>query len=96
MGGKITMELIQYNDTFFYTYQRNGSDRNGNAIYKVNIFKKYYPCSTHGMNNTKNHVLSNYNCTVASMQKRRLTKDGDFRIKSYNVKSDVENIIKCL
>ena len=90
------MELVQYNNDFFYTYQRNGNDRNGNPIYKVNIFKKYYPCSTGTMDNAKNHVLSNYNCTIASMQKRRLTKENELRLQSYNIKSDIENIIKRL
>ena len=90
------MELVQYNNDFFYTYQRNGNDRNGNPIYKVNIFKKYYPCSTGTMDNAKNYVYSNYNYTVASMQKRRLTKENELRLQSYNIQDDVENIIKRL
>ena len=90
------MELIQYNNDFFYTYQRNGNDRNGNPIYKVNIFKKYFPCSTHGMDNTKNYIYSNYNCTIASSQNRKLTKENDLRLQSYNIKTDIERIIERL
>lgn len=89
------MELIQYNNDFFYTYQRNGNDRNGNAIYLVNIFKKYFPCSTHGIDNTKNYVYSNYNCTIAQGQKKRLVKN-EIRLQSSNIQSDIENIINRL
>lgn len=87
------MELVQYNNDFFYTYQRNGNDRNGNPIYKVNIFKKYYPCSTGTMTNTKNYVYSNYSYTIAQNQNRRLTKENDLRLQSYNIKADIERII---
>lgn len=86
------MELVQYNNDFFYTYQRNGNDRNGNAIYLVNVFKVYLPCSTHGMNNTANYIYCNYNYTIANMQKRRLVKN-ELRLQSSNIQADVENII---
>ena len=90
------MELIQYNNDFFYTYKRNGNDRNGNPIYKINIFKKYYPCSIGTMDNTINYVYSNYNCTIAHEQKRKLTKENDLRLQSYNIKADIERIIERL
>ena len=85
------MELIQYNNDFFYTYQRNGNDRNGNPIYKVNVFKKYFPCK-----NTTEFVYANYNCTIAHEQKRRLTKENDLRLQSYNIQADIERIIERL
>lgn len=85
------MELIKYNDLFFYTYNRNGNDKNGNPIYLVNVFKIYYPC-----NNQTEYVHANYNCTIAHEQKRKLTKTNELRLQSYNIKSDVENIIKRL
>lgn len=83
------MELVQYNDEFFYTFSRNGNDINGNPIYLVNIFKRYYPCK-----NTMEFIYANYNFTYATNTGRKLTKHNEIRLQSYNIKSDIENIIK--
>ena len=83
------MELIKYNNEFFYTYQRDGNDRNGNSIYIVHIVKEYYPCK-----NDKEYIYANYNYTIATNQKRRLTKNNELRLQSYNIKADIEHIIE--
>ena len=77
------MELIQYNNDFFYTYQRSGNDRNGNPIYIVNIFEKWYNVRT----NDEGFERLNA-CTG-----RTLDKGGNIRLQSYNIKADVERII---
>ena len=35
------MELVRISDNVWYTFQRNGSDRNGNSKYLVEIFQEF-------------------------------------------------------
>ena len=35
------MELVRINDNQWYTIQRNGSDRNGNSKYLIDIYQEY-------------------------------------------------------
>ena len=77
------MEIVQYNESTFYTYERNGNDRNGNPIYKVNIFEKWYNVRT----NDEGFERLNA-CTG-----RTLDKGGNIRLQSYNIKVDVQRII---
>lgn len=79
------MELLQLNNDFFGTYQRQGNDKNGNAIYIVNIFKRY-----------SNDNVQNITYILASKVGRNLDKYGNIKLKCY--KQDIvpfmQNLIK--
>ena len=77
------MELVQYNESTFYTYERNGNDHNGNPIYKINIFEKWYNVRTNEEGFDRINI-----CTG-----RTLDKGGNIRLQSSNIKADVQRII---
>ena len=66
------MELIKINDTFFGTWQRQGNDKNGNAIYIVNIFEIY-----------SDDNVQNITYILASKAGRQLDKYGNIKLKCY-------------
>lgn len=62
------MELIRVSDSQYYTCQWFGNDRNGNAIYLVNIFQEYQ----------QGNILNITECGG-----RNTDKHGNLRIKAY-------------
>lgn len=86
------MNIKIIND-YLITYQRQGNDRNGHPIYIINVFIKYYPCSTHGMTNTTDYVYSNYNYTISNNKKIKLDKYGNIKVTSYNIDEDIKHLI---
>ena len=91
------MELLQINDVIMVSYQRQGNNRNGNPIYIINVFKKYYPCNTHGMTNNTNWVWSNYNYTLFDNKiVLKLDKYGNIKLTSYNIKDTINHLVKSI
>ena len=62
------MELIRVSDNQFYACQWFGNDRNGNAIYLVNIFQEYQ----------QGNILN-----ITQRGGRNTDKYGNLRIKAY-------------
>ena len=79
-----TMELKQSktNKYFYYTYQRQGNDKNGNPLYIINIF---YDC---GASDKMSFI--NMNCRT----ERHLDKYGNIKRQSYCIDSDIEYMIE--
>jgi hypothetical protein len=72
------MECIQYRD-FIITYYRQGTTKNGNAIYILNFF---------------NATFINCNYKIAKNLKLRLDKKGNIKhVKNVGVIDDIHNII---
>jgi hypothetical protein len=69
---------------FYYTYQRQGNDKNGNPIYIVNIF---YDCGS-----GEKVSFINMNCR----SDRRIDKYGNIKMQSYNIDESIESIIKSI
>lgn len=80
------MELKQSKTSiyFYYTYQRQGNDKNGNPIYIVNIF---YDC---GSNEKISFINMNYRTD------KHMDKYGNIKMQSYNIDESIEHIIKSI
>ena len=74
------MELVKICDNVWYTIQRNGSDRNGNSKYLIEIFKEY------GKDN-----IQNVTYMVATKNDRVVNKYGSIPVKCY--KHQIHDIV---
>ena len=66
------MELVRISENQWYTIQRNGSDRNGNSKYLIEIYQEY------GEGN-----IQNITYMIASKNDRVINKYGSIPIKCY-------------
>ena len=74
------MELVRISDNVWYTFQRNGSDRNGNSKYLVEIFQEF------GEDN-----IQNITYMVATRNNKVLNKYGSIPVKCY--KNQIRDIV---
>lgn len=75
------MELIQLSDTIFYTYLRVGNNKNGNAIYSINIFEKF----------PSNNIV---NITFEKACRNKIKCDKFGGVKKVCYKHEIESIVK--
>ena len=76
------MELIKLDNGYYYTYLYAGNNKNGNAIYSLNVFQE--------MNE---HVV-NITFQLACKNKIKVDKMGGIRKCCY--RHEIENIVKNL
>ena len=63
------------------SYIRNGNDKNGNPIYLINVFKDIND------NGIKKYYSVNYRSS------RKLDKNGNIRVISYNIDDTIKTIL---
>lgn len=83
------MELLQIGN-YFVAYQRAGNDKNGNSIWLVNIFQES------AYRRSGETFYNNITFFVARGQNSRMDKNGNIRLQSYNIETDVKNMVERL
>lgn len=78
------MELLQIGN-YFIAYQRAGNDKNGNPIFLINVFQQY-----------GGQKWYNINYADKGKHGKRLDKNGNIRMQSYNIEADVKYMIESL
>jgi hypothetical protein len=78
------MELLKVNSDYFATVQKQGNDRSGNGIYKINIFAIYFATGS----------ITNDTHAIAKVTNSRVDKDSQIIKKGY--KHEMLNNVKSL
>ena len=79
------MNYLYLNENYFVVYQRQGNNANGNPLFIINFFYKYFD------RGQQKKTYSNYNVCILG---QRRDKHNNIKLESYNIEADIIRIFE--